>query len=77
VGYYALPDAPVDADYTAARAAVPEDLRRAVIQYAGHLYENREGQGGAARYEVLAKAQGLMPANVVVLLEPFRDWSLT
>lgn len=77
VGYYDLPTVNPEGSYAAARAAVPEPIRRAIIQLVGHLYENREGQGGEAKYEVLAKAQGLMPPNVKLLLDPYVNRSLT
>lgn len=77
VGYYDLPAVNPEGSYEAARAAVPEVIRRAVIQLVGHLYENREGQGGEAKYEVIAKAQGLMPPNVKLLLDPYVNRSLT
>ena len=77
VGYYDLPDNPDDADKAAARLAVPADIREAVLQWIGHFYDNREGQSGELKYEVVAKRIGVIPSNVAGLIEPFQDRRLS
>lgn len=74
-GYFALPETPDEDDYSDARAAVPDAIRLAITQMVGHLYENREGQGPDLKYEIIAKAFGALPPNVVVALEPYADRS--
>lgn len=76
-GYAALGAAPTDGEVATARAAVPEELRRAVIQYVGHLYENKEGQGGSAQWAFQARAAGSFPTHVSLLIEPYMSWRLT
>lgn len=76
VGFADHPDAPTDEQKTAAREAVPDSIRRAIIMWAGHMYENKEGQGGESKYEAIVKAAGNMPVTVKLLLEPFLNWRL-
>lgn len=68
-GVYNVTD-PNNAEQIAAlRAKVPADVKRGIIQWAGHFYENREGQGPISKYEVSQKISGNMPPNVASLLE--------
>lgn len=76
IGYAALGASPTPEELAAARAAVPANLRLAVAQFVGHMYENKEGEGSDLKYEVIAKKYGALPPNVVTLIEPFFDWSL-
>lgn len=73
VGYAAHVDAPTEEQKTTAREAVPEDIRRAIIQWIGHLYENREGMGPELKYEVIAKRTGPIPGNVSALIQNYID----
>ena len=61
---------------TAARALIPHNLREAVLQLAGHLYEHREGQPMEIRYEVMAKNFATIPANIFTLVHEFMSWRL-
>jgi len=76
-GYYPLPESPQESDFIAARAAIPENIRRALFQLCGHFYENREGQGPVSKYEVSQKLSGNLPPNVITLLEPYIDRSFS
>lgn len=76
-GYHSLPETPQDADYETARAKVPEAIRLAITAMVGHLYENREGQGPDLKYEIIAKAFGALPPNVVIALERYTDRSFS
>jgi uncharacterized phiE125 gp8 family phage protein len=55
----------------AARAAVPENGKRAIMQLAGHLYENPEGQGPEVKYETQIKTYGDLPLMVQRLMQPW------
>ena len=77
VGYDAHADSPTAEQIAAAQAAVPEDVREAILQWIGHFYNNREGQSGELKYEVVAKRIGIIPANVAGLLEGYLDRRLT
>ncbi len=77
VGYNDHPDSPTDPDIVTARAAVPEDIQEAILQWIGHFYNNREGQSGEMKYEVIAKRIGVIPSNVAGLLEAYLDRRLT
>lgn len=67
-----------DADtITAARAAVPSNLRLAMYNFCGHLIENREGDGSDNRWEHLISLNipiGDLPKNVGILLREFMDF---
>lgn len=77
VGYNDHPDTPDAAAILVAQAAVPSDVREAALQWIGHFYNNREGQSGELKYEVVAKRIGIIPANVAILLEGYLDRRLT
>ena len=77
VGYNDHPDSPSGPEIITAQAAVPTDVHEAVLQWIGHLYNNREGQSGEMKYEVIAKRIGIIPANVAILLEGYLDRRLT
>lgn len=65
----------------AARAAVPEDFKTAIMTLAGFLYESREGsviesdstRNIANEFNYTVKT---IPAAVVEMMEQFTDWSL-
>ena len=73
VGYNDHPDTPDAAEIATAQVAVPTDVREAALQWIGHFYNNREGQSGELKYEVVAKRIGIIPANVAILLEGYLD----
>jgi uncharacterized phiE125 gp8 family phage protein len=77
VGYNDHADSPTDEEIVTAQAAVPEDVREAILQWIGHFYNNREGQSGEMKYEVIAKRIGVIPSNVAGLLEGYLDRRLT
>jgi len=54
-----------------ARALVPENIKKAIMQLTGHMYENPEGQGGEVRYESQLKAYGDLPMMVQRLMQPY------
>lgn len=54
-----------------ARALVPENIKKAIMQLTGHMYENPEGQGGEVRYESQLKAYGDLPMMVQRLMSPY------
>jgi hypothetical protein len=68
-GVYNVTSPTDPAQIAALRAAVPPEVKRGIIQWAGHFYENREGQGPISKYEVAQKIAGNMPPNVASLLE--------
>lgn len=76
-GYYQFTLPNDSGQQAAARAAVPANLKLAVAQLTGHLYENKEGEGPELKYEVVATKYGALPPNVVTLIEPFFDWSMS
>lgn len=55
----------------AARALVPENAKKAIMQLAGHMYENPEGQGPEVKYESQIKTYGDLPLMVQRLMQPF------
>jgi len=71
-----LPEEQRTAAIAASRALIPENLREAVLQLAGHLYEHREGQPMEIRYEVMAKNFATIPANIFTLVHEFMSWRL-
>ena len=77
VGYNDHAVTPTDEQIITAQAAVPSDVREAILQWIGHLYGNREGQSGELKYEVVAKRIGIIPANVAILLEGYLDRRLS
>lgn len=76
VGFGSHDANPDDAAKTATRAEVPRGLRDAVMQLAGHFYENREGQPAEIKYEVMAKNFATIPPNILTLCSRYRSWSL-
>lgn len=70
-GYNDPGASPNDAAIAAARAAVPEYAKRAVMQMVGHMYENPEGEGSEVEYESQFKAYGDLPMQVQKLMQPF------
>jgi len=77
VGYNDHVDSPTAEQIVTAQEAVPTDVREAILQWIGHLYNNREGQSGELKYEVVAKRIGIIPANVAIMLEGYLDRRLT
>jgi uncharacterized phiE125 gp8 family phage protein len=63
------------AQVAAARAAIPQNVKQAIFQYVGHLYENPNGTGVEIRYEEQQQQYGNLPANVGLLLEGSRRWT--
>ena len=51
----------------AGQAAMPDDLRQAVLMLAGHWYDNREAAGEAAREP---------PFGVSEILREYRNWQV-
>ena len=60
-----------DTEGATARALVPENIKKAIMQLTGHMYENPEGQGGEVRYESQLKAYGDLPMMVQRLMSPY------
>lgn len=75
-GFATLPDSPTEGEIATARAAIPSNIQLAMLNFIGHMYENREGQGPDSKYEVNAKLAGNAPQNAVLLLEEYRPWSV-
>jgi uncharacterized phiE125 gp8 family phage protein len=68
---YADPGASPNAGaITTARAAVPDFVKRAVMQLTGHMYENPEGGGPEVKYETQMKSYGDLPLMVQRLMQP-------
>lgn len=63
----------------AARAAVDDDIKLAILNLMGHLFENREGDGPDQRFAKLLSVNlpiGDIPRNVMMLLSEQLDWRL-
>lgn len=62
-----------------AQAAVDEDIKLAILNLMGHLFENREGDGPDQRFAKLLSVNlpiGDIPRNVMMLLSEYLDWRL-
>lgn len=66
-GFYALPASPTAGDYVSAQAAIPGHLKLAVLELAGHYFENREGQSPITTGSADSTKE-LLPRNVKDLL---------
>jgi hypothetical protein len=69
-GIYDLADSPSESQITAARASVKiADLRLILLNYIGHYFSNREGQGAEIKYEVSVSRLGPIPSGIKQLLQ--------
>ena len=59
--------------YGASASAVPQDIREGILEWAAHMYENREGQQAAnAGGAVVLNRGAFIPAGVQTKLSPYR-----
>lgn len=54
--------------------AVPQNIQDAILLYAGHLYENPEGEGEGLKSLRGELTGGNIPADVTLLLEEYMLW---
>lgn len=71
------PDNPNPTQIATAQAALEPEMRVAMFNVIGHLFENREGQKPPTRYETDAALAGITPSNAAMLSIGNVNWSLT
>lgn len=66
-----------EAEMLSVRKRVKPNIKRAILQFLGHLYDNPEGRPIDVQTFSEEGKQSALPPNVVALLSSSRNWSLT